>query len=91
MNQDKPIKKSDLILKDLGDEFLIYSAENKELHVINQTARLIWEMCDGEHSVNDMESEIRAHFSVPQEMSIVTDIRNTINTFQEKGLLKNEN
>ena len=37
MNQYKPLHKSNLTLKDLGDEFLIYSAERKEIHVINPT------------------------------------------------------
>ena len=90
MNQYKPLHKKNLILKDLGDEFLIYSAEHKEIHVINPTAQLIWNMCDGEHSLSDIEQEIRAHFSISPERDITGDIQSTLNIFRTKGLLENE-
>ena len=91
MNQEKPLHKNDLTLKDLGDEFLIYSAERKEIHVVNPTGRMIWDMCDGMHSISDMENELRTHFSVPAERDLAADILTTIGTFREKGLLQNEN
>ena len=90
MNQYKPLHKTNLILKDIGDEFLIYSAEHKEIHVINPTAQLIWNMCDGDHSLSDIEQEIRARFSIPPERDITGDIQSTLNIFRTKGLLENE-
>jgi hypothetical protein len=90
MNEYRPLHKNNLILKDLGDEFLIYSAENKEIHVINPTAQLIWNMCDGEHSMSDIEHEIQTHFSIPPDRDIKEDIQSTLNIFRDKGLLKNE-
>ena len=83
----KPLHKKNLLLKDLGDEFLIYSAENKEIHIMNPTAQLIWNMCDGEHSLDDIESEVRSHFSIPPERDIKADIQNTLNIFRRKGLM----
>ena len=90
MNQYKPVHKRNLILKDLGDEFLIYSAEHKEIHVINPTAQLIWNMCDGEHSISDIEGEIRVRLSIPPERDVAGDIQNTLNIFRDKGFLENE-
>jgi hypothetical protein len=91
MNQEKPLHKVNLTLKDLGDEFLIYSSERKEIHVINPTGRMIWDMCDGLHTISEMEKELREHFSVPAERDLAADIQATIGTFREKGLLQNEN
>ena len=88
MNDIKPLHKSNLILKDLGDEFLVYSAEHKELHVMNPTAHLIWELCDGEHSIVDIADEIRAHFSIPEARNIRDDVQKTVEIFQNKGLLE---
>ncbi len=90
MSQYKVLRKNNLLLKDLGDEFLIYSAEHKEIHVMNPTARLIWDMCDGEHSITDIEKELRAHFSNSDGRDIIKDIQSTINIFHDKGLLENE-
>lgn len=81
MTEYKPLHKSDLILKDMGDEFLIYSAEHKELHVINPTPRLIRDMCDGKHSIRQLEDEIRSHFSIRPEADITVDILKTIIIF----------
>jgi len=90
MSGYKPLHKSNLLLKDLGGEFLIYSAEHKEIHVINPTAQLIWELCDGTHTVDDIGQELRAHFSIPPESDVTADIDNTLNTFKSKDLLENE-
>ena len=90
MDEYKPLHKSNLLLKDLGDEFLIYSVEHKELHVINPTARVIWDLCDGEHSISDMEKVLLANYAVPADSDIITDINTAINAFQQKGLLESE-
>ena len=88
LDKYKPLHKNNLLLKDLGDEFLIYSAEHKELHVINRTAQLIWNLCDGTHSINEIENEVRAHFSIPPEKDITEDIQGTLKIFRDKGLLE---
>jgi hypothetical protein len=54
MTKYMPLHKSDLILKDMGDEFLIYSAGHQEPHVINSKFRLIGELDDRKHSLNNL-------------------------------------
>lgn len=90
MHQYKPLRKNKLILKELRDEFLIYSSERKELHVINPTAQLIWDFCDGEHSLADIENEMRMRFSIPADRDLTGDIQNALTIFRDKGLLENE-
>ena len=90
MSDYKPLHKSNLLLKDLGGEYLIYSAAHKEIHVTNPTAQLIWELCDGTHTVDDISQELHAHFSIPLERDVIADIHNTLNIFKSKDLLENE-
>jgi len=90
MSDIKPLHKKNLMLKDLGKEYLVYSAENKEIHILNPTAQLIWNMCDGEHSLEEIESGVRSHFYIPPERDIRADIQNTLNIFQSKDLMENE-
>jgi hypothetical protein len=40
------------------------------MHILNPTARRIWELCDGEHSVEDMAQAIRGSFSVPDAYDV---------------------
>lgn len=90
MSEYKPLHKSNLLLKDLGGEFLIYSAVQKEIHVINPTAQLIWELCDGRHTVDEIAQELHAHFFIPPERDVTLDIHNALNIFLSKDLLVNE-
>ncbi len=84
----KPIRKPGIIVKDIGGEILLYSATEKAIHALNPTAQLIWELCDGEHTPEDMDHIIRAKFSVSDEHNVSTDIQQTLAAFADKGLLQ---
>jgi hypothetical protein len=90
MDVYKPLGKRNVTLKDLGSEFLIYSSEQKAMHVLNPTAHLIWDLCDGEHTISEIEREVQSHFKVPQGMDLKGDIQRTLDVFQSKGLLENK-
>jgi hypothetical protein len=83
----KPIRKPGITAQDVGDETLLYTAEEEAIHVLNPTAKLVWELCDGEHTVASMEQAIRANFSVTGEHDVGRDVRRTLEVFAEKGLL----
>jgi len=83
----KPTRKPGIAVKDIGNETLLYSAKGEAIHVLNPTAKLIWELCDGEHTITEMEQAIRANFSVTDEHDVTEDIRRTLEIFAEKGLL----
>jgi hypothetical protein len=88
MNPTKPIRKSGITVKDMGEETFLYSADEEAIHILNPTAQLIWELCDGEHTIVDMEQAIRANFSVPDEHDVTKDIQRTLDVFADKGLLQ---
>ena len=88
MNPLKPVRKPGVTVKDMGEETFLYSADEEAIHILNPTAQLIWELCDGEHTVADMEQSIRANFSVPDEHDVTKDIQRTLDVFADKGLLQ---
>jgi hypothetical protein len=88
MNTTKPVRRSGITVKDIGGEALLYSTEEEAIHILNPTAQLIWELCDGEHGLKDIEQAIRASFSVADEHDVTGDIRRTLEVFVGKGLLK---
>ncbi|MBV7333612.1 PqqD family protein [Chloroflexi bacterium TSY] len=59
MNSQPPVRKPDIHTKDLGTETLLYSAKFGAIHILNPTAKCIWEMCDGQHTMEEM-AHIRA-------------------------------
>jgi hypothetical protein len=82
----KPIRKPGITARNIGGETLLYSAEEEAIHVLNPAAELLWELCDGEHTVASMEQAIRANFSVTGERDVAGDIRRTLEVFATKGL-----
>src|SRR5689334_8744169 len=39
--------RDNLVIRELDDETLVYDTERDEAHCLNQTAALVWELCDG--------------------------------------------
>lgn len=83
-----PIHKPGITLKDIGGEAMLYSAEEQAVHVLNATARIIWDLCDGQHPPAQMEQEIRARFEVPAQINVLGDIEQTLQVLRSKGLLQ---
>ncbi|SOH03363.1 MULTISPECIES: PqqD family protein [Candidatus Kuenenia] len=89
MNFSKPKKKQKgVIIQDIGKEVVLRNVDEKTIHVLNTTARIIWELCDGEHTIGDMERQLRETFSIPDDTNICNDIVNTLTVLAEKGMLE---
>ena len=88
MDDRKPQRTEGYQEKDLGDEVVLYDPSGKEIHILNRTAYAVWSMCDGEHTLTDMESSVRGSFDLPKNgVNVVADIQAVLGTLQEKGLL----
>jgi hypothetical protein len=84
----KPNRNHGITLQDIGKEMILYRKEDKAIHVLNQTARVIWDLCDGLHSLDDIEQALRERFTIPDHHDVAGDVQRTLATFQEKGLLQ---
>ena len=82
-----PSRKEGFLREDLGDEILLCDTDSQVIHVLNRTAQLIWELCDGKHSTAEIESALRSRFSMTAERDLKADIQDTLRVFAEKGLL----
>jgi len=87
MSRQVAVQNTDAVIKDLGAETLLYIADTKTIHILNPTARLIWELCGGAHTVEEMETAIRSQFDVPQGHDVRQDIEQTLTELAQKGLI----
>jgi len=87
MNVAKPLRKPGLVAQETGEETLLYSTEGRAVHVLNPTARFIWERCDGAHTVADIGQAVRTSFAVAPEHDVEEDVQRTLSVFAEKELL----
>jgi len=89
IGQSRPNKRRDssLVYEYLNDEVVLYDEKGNTVHVLNATAKLIWELCDGVHSLEEIEQAIRSNFSGLEDRDIAQDILKVIDIFRRKGLL----
>ena len=60
-----------LVVKDLGDEILVYDAERDRAHCLNRTVALVWKHCDGKHSVADISQLMQVELQAPVQPNVV--------------------
>ncbi len=83
---DSLVRKADVEVRKLGDEYLLHDPETGALHVLNASAWVVWEMCDGAHTLGDMEGAMRDTYDVG-DADVSGDLRAILDALQEKGLL----
>ena len=88
MNATRPVREPGIIVQDIGDETVLYSAEGKAIHILNPTAKRIWELCDGEHTLADIDKALRASFSIAAGHDVAGDVQQTLEVLAGKGLLQ---
>jgi hypothetical protein len=50
-----PAARSDqLLIKEVGDELVVYDQTNHSAHRLNQPAARVWRLCDGRQSIDDL-------------------------------------
>jgi hypothetical protein len=83
-----PLQKRDGIREQVaGDELFLYDESGDELTVLNRTALLIWSLCDGNHSPEQMADLLsKVYPEVPPDQ-ILADVRATLQDFKEQSLL----
>ena len=52
MKGKKPIKLDGLMERDLVEERILYDVGGKVVHVLNEVAGFVWDLCDGENTVD---------------------------------------
>lgn len=83
----KPLRKQGFFVQDAGGEAILYSSSKKAIHILNPAAKLIWNLCDGNHTLEDIEQAIRTNFSVANKHDVSGDIRKILEVFSSKGIL----
>ena len=73
--------------RDLGDELLIFDADGDQLHVLNETAREIFLLCDGARTETEIVESICRTYEVDAETAR-TDLLQTVDQLIQLGVLE---
>jgi hypothetical protein len=71
-NHSAPKARSEqLVIKELGDETLVYDEHSHEAHCLNRTAALVWRHCDGRTSAAKMAGLLSKEAGAPVSEQVV--------------------
>ena len=84
---EKPKAREDVTIQILGDEVMIYDAQRENVHVLNKTAKNIWALCDGRHTIEEMAEALFKEYPDMNEKDLLTDIKQTVAEFKQKNML----
>jgi hypothetical protein len=73
----------------LEDEVLLYSSKSERVFSLNSSAKAIWELCDGSHTIIEIAQELGQRVGCSGD-ELLDDILNAIGEFREHGVLKLE-
>ena len=84
--QSTPRRKPDYRLEQIDDELLLYHPGQTQILYCNQTASLIWHLCDGRLTAQEIIDLLRAAFPDAHQ-TIAADVTTTLQQFQQYGAI----
>ena len=88
MNDWKPQARSVTVVRVTAKQTTVHDALHDKVHVLNDTARFIWAACDGRHTLEEIELELKLAFDIPPDADVRDDVARTVRGLQRRNLLK---
>jgi hypothetical protein len=77
-------RSSDLLIRPLEDELLVYDLAGHEAHCLNRPAALVWERCDGKRTVAELAALLQTELGDHVDEDVV---RAALAELDRRGLL----
>ena len=82
----KPMARPDLLVVELDGEAVIYDEDSTDLHLLNPTATVVFGMCDGTSTMQEISAEIADVFDVPVDQ-VEPEVRTLVRRLRRAKLL----
>lgn len=83
----RPQARVDLKSVDLESELLIYDERRRLVHLLNSTARRIWQLCDGTHRVDDITEEVTRLFPEQPQSQVRLDVEQALSSMESQDII----
>jgi len=87
MITERLTRAEDVIWRRVDDKIVVIKDAGLAIHVLNKTAAMIWEMYDGERSVDEIAQRLVERFDVPFDEAC-RDIEEIVEKLIKLGLMK---
>lgn len=83
----RPLRKPGLFLRQAKGENAVYDPETGNVHLLNETAWAIWDLCDGDTDPEEMIDAICELSRMHRDL-VGEDVRRILAEFDEAGILR---
>jgi len=84
---DIPVPNQEFKLEELDNELLLYHPAKTKTVYMNETASLVWQLCDGQRSIGDISELLKESFPEAADR-VAEDVESTLKTFAEHGAIE---
>jgi hypothetical protein len=81
-----PFRKDGFRLEEMDNELLLFNPDNLEVLYLNPTARLVWEMCDGQRTLQQI-TDLLCEAYPEAAQAIPNDVQETLRRFLQHGAI----
>jgi len=78
----------DAIWRRIDDDIVVIKGDGQSTHVLNKTAALIWEKCDGKCGIDEIAAHLCERFNVSLEEAR-EDVKEIIEKLTQVGIINN--
>jgi hypothetical protein len=64
-------RQDQLLMREVGDELVVYDQERHRAHRLNRTAALVWRHCDGQTTVAELAELLHHEFNLPANEEVI--------------------
>lgn len=84
---DRLTRRTEIVLNVEDEVVTVLNAQTGQTFVTNPIGGQILDLCDGQHTVESIASELHCKFSNIDEQVLLTDVREFLTTAQAKGVV----
>jgi PqqD family protein of HPr-rel-A system len=87
MDLRSPTPNNDVSLQRVGQEAILHDRRNGRAHVINESAAQIWELCDGQNTLDQIVSALAAAYAL-SAADVRADVQDILAKFHELRVIE---
>jgi len=83
---NRPDKAAGLEINPVTDGYIIYQADRDRVHYLNQTAALVFELCNGRNALDDLVGLVRQAWQLASPP--VEEVTECLDALRQAGLIR---